>query len=525
MSGSLKDDIVAQEGISDISSQNEELEIKETFNRPSSYVYTPLLTGSRILSSSANACTSKSANVGPKRKSTMSTVPHNRGQKSSVRPFFCCGSELSLVSLVDTLELKDEGAKGLSKLNSIECSGSSTEEEESTSSTTCSQTVKISTAPLTRSTVRRKKKDKHSVKKKFWSLRLRGKWNTQWRVSQPQRSRGHRIDMPHFSPAGLSEGTFRGIGSPGTARAPRPHAAATISVLNLPQVYSIENLSTSEEVDGMRGRAGVEQLPQGVEINENFFNQALRSNLDLSNSMLDMLGQRRQIEFRSSDSNRSSPGLLTEEDYSLFMNNFMLQMQGSRSGFADGSKHGPLRVYTQVDYMHCLVPQLAKITSCPFYWGIMDRYEAERLLDNKPEGTFLLRDSAQEDFLFSVSFRRYSRSLHARVEQLNHHFSFDAHDPCVFSAPSVCDLMEHYKDPSSCMFFEPMLTRPLPRNFTFTLQHICRAVICDTLFYDQIHDLPIPNSLKAFLQTYHYKEKVRVRHFDGAGVIYTDNKV
>lgn len=54
----------------------------------------------------------------------------------------------------------------------------------------------------------------------------------------------------------------------------------------------------------------------------------------------------------------------------------------------------------------------------------MDRVEAERLLDGKPEGTFLLRDSAQEDYLFSVSFRKYNRSLHARIEQFNHKFRY-----------------------------------------------------------------------------------------------------
>lgn len=76
----------------------------------------------------------------------------------------------------------------------------------------------------------------------------------------------------------------------------------------------------------------------------------------------------------------------------------------------------------QVDYIHCLVPDLKQITNCTYYWGKMDRYEAERLLENKPEGTFLLRDSAQEEFLFSVSFRKYGRSLHARIEQFNHKF-------------------------------------------------------------------------------------------------------
>lgn len=173
-----------------------------------------------------------------------------------------------------------------------------------------------------------------------------------------------------------------------------------------------------------------------------------------------------------------------------------------------------LAVHTQVDYIHCLVPDLLSITNCSFYWGVMDRYEAERLLENKPEGTFLLRDSAQEEFLFSVSFRRYWRSLHARIEQWNHKFSFDSHDPGVYASDSVCGLLEHYKDPSCCMFFEPMLTLPLHRNFSFSLQHLCRAVICSNTQYDGLNYLPLPKSLRSYLKYYHYKQKVRVRKFD-----------
>lgn len=175
----------------------------------------------------------------------------------------------------------------------------------------------------------------------------------------------------------------------------------------------------------------------------------------------------------------------------------------------------PRSVHTRIDYIHCLVPDLLQIVSSSFYWGKMDRYEAERLLDNKPEGTFLLRDSAQEEYLFSVSFRKYDRSLHARIEQWNHLFSFDSHDPGVFSSPTVCGLIEHYKDPTTCMFFEPMLTIPLHRNFPFSLQHICRAVICDKLEYDQINYLKLPKTLKSFLKEYHYKQRVRVKKYDG----------
>ena len=144
----------------------------------------------------------------------------------------------------------------------------------------------------------------------------------------------------------------------------------------------------------------------------------------------------------------------------------------------------------------------------------MDRYEAERLLENKPEGTFLLRDSAQEEFLFSVSFRRYGRSLHARIDQWNHRFSFDTHDPGVFSASSVTGLIEHYKDPSACMFFEPMLTIPLNRNFPFSLQHLSRAAICKRSTYDGMNLLPLPKQLREYLKYYHYKLKIRVRRME-----------
>ncbi|XP_056612505.1 suppressor of cytokine signaling 9 [Triplophysa dalaica] len=178
------------------------------------------------------------------------------------------------------------------------------------------------------------------------------------------------------------------------------------------------------------------------------------------------------------------------------------------------SQDGQHRVHTQIDYIHCLVPDLLQITNLPCYWGVMDRYQAETLLEGKPEGTFLLRDSAQEDYLFSVSFRRYGRSLHARIEQWNHNFSFDVHDPSVFHAPTVTGLLEHYKDPNSCMFFEPLLSTPTHRTHPFSLHHICRAVISGCTTYDGINALPLPNSLKEHLKEYHYKQRVRIRRLD-----------
>ncbi|XP_001974401.3 uncharacterized protein LOC6549430 [Drosophila erecta] len=173
-----------------------------------------------------------------------------------------------------------------------------------------------------------------------------------------------------------------------------------------------------------------------------------------------------------------------------------------------------MTVHSQIDFMHCLVPDLEKITNSSFYWGKMDRYEAEHLLEGKPEGTFLLRDSAQEEFLFSVTFRKYGRSLHARIEQSGHKFSFDCHDPCVFTAPTVTGLLEHYKDPACVMFFEPCLTIPLHRRQTFSLQQLSRATIVSSTSYDGINQMELPGRLKSYLKEYHYKQKLRVKPID-----------
>lgn len=84
----------------------------------------------------------------------------------------------------------------------------------------------------------------------------------------------------------------------------------------------------------------------------------------------------------------------------------------------------------------------------------------------------------------------------------------------MYTANTVTGLLEHYKDPSCVMFFEPMLTQPLNRNFCFSLQQLCRATIVSETTYDNIGDLKLPAMMKGYLREYHYKQKVRVKLFD-----------
>ncbi|CAG5121905.1 unnamed protein product [Candidula unifasciata] len=453
-------------------------------------------------------------------KPTLDLRSHNsKGQRSSVRPFFCCGSELSLVSLVEGMDIKDNCSRG--KNLEVSCNSVSAEDEcvsyNSLSRKGSPSNAAHCSSESRHALVRRKLKEKHGAKKKSWGLHFRRRWNPRWRVSQPQHSSSHRFDRSSH----ITSGTYQRSGSPGLNQMSLRQRSLSSSsqFIDLSHLQDFDRLYPVSDVDTVRIKDRTEEMRAGIEIDSLSLSRSYRPLQQASNSVFDML-QHSSLGSFSSDSALPSPETPTH-DFSGLINSVLLQWQGSRnSSSSNVGLSGSPRIHTQVDFIHCLVPDLVRILNCPFYWGVMDRYEAERLLDSKPEGTFLLRDSAQEDFLFSVSFRRYNRSLHARVEQWNHRFSFDAHDSTVFSAPTVCDLMEHYKDPCCCMFFEPMLTRPLPRNFPFSLQHICRAVICDHIVYDQIRSLPLPNSLKQFLQIYHYKQKVRVRRFDGPDVTF-----
>lgn len=154
------------------------------------------------------------------------------------------------------------------------------------------------------------------------------------------------------------------------------------------------------------------------------------------------------------------------------------------------------------------------MATCCWYWGPLSRQEAEQKLCNQPDGSFLIRDSSSDIYLFSISFRSIGRTLHTHIEHVAGNYSlFNQHG---FS--TIAELINHaintsqnsvycYTKPRDNITppFPVRLTRPVSR-FTQvrSLQYLCRFVIRQFTNINSISSLPIPASLQNYLKQAHY---------------------
>ena len=150
-----------------------------------------------------------------------------------------------------------------------------------------------------------------------------------------------------------------------------------------------------------------------------------------------------------------------------------------------------------------------------WYWGPISRLQAEERLDGLPNGAFLVRDSANDRYMLSLSFRSEGRTLHSRIEYSHSLFSFYTFpDADNDGYPTVVGLIQHAMSYSQDGIFcfsrarndtsptiPVRLTQPVSR-FTKvrSLQDHCRFTIRQVTRFDQLRSLPLPKNLGAFLE-------------------------
>lgn len=165
---------------------------------------------------------------------------------------------------------------------------------------------------------------------------------------------------------------------------------------------------------------------------------------------------------------------------------------------------------------------LNDLCKCGWYWGPLSSKEAEVKLHGKPDGAFLVRDSNDNHYLLSLSFRSAQKTLHTRIEFCKGMFSFYA-APFIStgSYASVVELIDHCVETSKNRVFcytkgrsvngaafPVRLTKPVSRfEHVCSLQHLCRFVIRQHFSLENIGELPLPGMMKRYLEKNHFDPK------------------
>uniref|UniRef100_A0AAZ3RXY7 Suppressor of cytokine signaling 2 n=1 Tax=Oncorhynchus tshawytscha TaxID=74940 RepID=A0AAZ3RXY7_ONCTS len=168
----------------------------------------------------------------------------------------------------------------------------------------------------------------------------------------------------------------------------------------------------------------------------------------------------------------------------------------------------------------CQVSSRRDARHSSWYWGSLTANEAKEILQDASEGTFLLRDSSQRDYLFTISAMTSAGPTNLRIEYKEGKFKLDSVvliRPKLKQFDSVVHLVEHYVQLSRTTSKRPsgasqslappngtvqlLLTKPV-YTATPSLQHLSRIAINNAT--RQVQELPLPNRLKIYLTDYSY---------------------
>ena len=159
---------------------------------------------------------------------------------------------------------------------------------------------------------------------------------------------------------------------------------------------------------------------------------------------------------------------------------------------------------------------IEKVKDYGWYWGPISGEAAEKILSNEPDGSFIVRDSSDDHYIFSLTFKLNSCVRHVRIEQDQGNFSFGS---CTkFKSHTIVDFIENAVEHSRSgryLFFlhrrpvlGPMrvqLLHPVSRfKQVQSLQHMCRFVILKVVRRDLISSLPLPRRVLDYLSVPHY---------------------
>jgi suppressor of cytokine signaling 2 len=169
----------------------------------------------------------------------------------------------------------------------------------------------------------------------------------------------------------------------------------------------------------------------------------------------------------------------------------------------------------------CLYVNKQLLEQCGFYYGAINWSQSTELLQRTSEGTFLVRDSSDSRFLYTLSVQRKPEDgpTSVRIHFAYGKFRLDADEQIEDLMPkfdSVLDLVNYYTslsqnnrakshiwiDRSGTLYSPICLKRPLRKEVP-SLAHAARVAVHQSLkSQDSLPELKLPNQISNFLSKY-----------------------
>ncbi|XP_069861438.1 cytokine-inducible SH2-containing protein-like [Dipodomys merriami] len=187
----------------------------------------------------------------------------------------------------------------------------------------------------------------------------------------------------------------------------------------------------------------------------------------------------------------------------------------------------------------CIAKTFSYLRESGWYWGPITAGEARQHLQQMPEGTFLVRDSAHPGYLLTLSVQTARGPTNVRIEYADSSFRLDSSCPSrprLLAFPDVVSLVQHYV--ASCAADAPAPAAPAPaspapkqevaaavapgepappggavhlrlaRPFVRgagarSLQHLCRLLIHRLV--SDVDGLPLPRRVTEYLRRYPFR--------------------
>ncbi|KAK9886849.1 hypothetical protein WA026_018498 [Henosepilachna vigintioctopunctata] len=129
---------------------------------------------------------------------------------------------------------------------------------------------------------------------------------------------------------------------------------------------------------------------------------------------------------------------------------------------------------------------IQRVKDYGWYWGPISSEAAEKILSNEPDGSFIVRDSSDDHYIFSLTFKLNDYVRHVRIDHDQGNFSFGS---CTrFKSQTIIEFIENAVEHSRSgryLFFlhrrpvigpvRVQLLHPVSRFKQIqSLQHMCR---------------------------------------------------